>query len=120
VSLEPDRAKVAKWVGQTDMQIRVALAQGELLGPLSVNQVPSTVFVDSDGMIVAAASGERSRRFFMKRTADLFRAWDPARRESAARQQPPNAPGGVEQPAQRGQPSPDSSQDPPSARPEEK
>jgi hypothetical protein len=51
----------------------VAISSSETLGPLSVNQVPSTVFVDRQGVIVAAASGARSRRFFEDRVKELLR-----------------------------------------------
>jgi predicted regulator of Ras-like GTPase activity (Roadblock/LC7/MglB family) len=43
-----------------------------VLAPLGVNQVPSAVFVSKDGLIVAAASGERKRSFLEKRVKELL------------------------------------------------
>ena len=51
----------------------VATIEDEMLAPLAVNQVPSTVFVDKDGVIVIAASGERGKGFFEKRLKALLR-----------------------------------------------
>ncbi len=55
-----------------EIEGQVALATGEVLGPLSVREVPSTVFVDAQGTIVAAASGPRERAFLSKRTRELL------------------------------------------------
>jgi hypothetical protein len=50
----------------------VAIAKGETLGPLGTNRVPSTVFIDRRGVIVAAASGERKLTFLEARTRELL------------------------------------------------
>jgi hypothetical protein len=41
-------------------------------GPLGVREVPSTLFVDAEGIIAAAASGPRSQRFLAERTGALL------------------------------------------------
>ncbi len=72
VSIEPDREEVASAAARLGLTLTVAISRQETLTPLFVNQVPSTVFVDKDGIIVAAASGERSRGFFERRTKALL------------------------------------------------
>lgn len=72
VSLEQDIGRVRRAVGEWKLEVRVATATGELLGPLWVREVPSTVFVDAQGIIVAAASGPKSRRFLSARARELL------------------------------------------------
>lgn len=72
LSLEPDDTLVRKAAASMGISMLVATTEQETLGPLSVRQVPSTVFVDEKGNIVAAASGERSRAFFDKRVRALL------------------------------------------------
>ncbi|HYO58549.1 hypothetical protein [Archangium sp.] len=72
LSLEPNEARVRRAVSEWNIQGQVAIATGEVLGPLSVREVPSTVFVDARGNLVSAASGERSRDFLAKRTRELL------------------------------------------------
>lgn len=50
----------------------VAVTRDEVLGPLGVRAVPSTVFVSADGTVVAAASGVRSEKFFEERVKALL------------------------------------------------
>lgn len=45
---------------------------GEILAPLGVRAVPSTIFVTPDGTIIAAATGERDRRYFRRRVKELL------------------------------------------------
>lgn len=71
LSLEPDEQLVLKAAQRLGIEMQVAVAAGEVLSPLGVNQVPSTVFI-RDGTIVAAASGERKRAFFEKRVRELL------------------------------------------------
>ncbi|HYX93111.1 MAG TPA: hypothetical protein VE782_16205 [Myxococcaceae bacterium] len=73
VSIEPDPALVRRGAERIGIGMTVATSSDETLGPLSVNQVPSTVFVDRHGVIVAAASGGRSRGFFEDRVKELLR-----------------------------------------------
>jgi hypothetical protein len=62
------RRSVEEWkIGMT-----VVTATGEVLGPLGVREVPSTVFIDASGVIVTAASGPRSYRFLAERTQALL------------------------------------------------
>ncbi len=72
VSIEPDEALVRAAAAKLGIQLTVAISESETLGPLAVNQVPSTVFVNEEGVIVAAASGERDRKFLEKRTRALL------------------------------------------------
>ena len=71
LSLEPDRAAVRRAALQLGIQMRVATAASESLGPLGVNSVPSTVFLDRDATIVAAVTGVRSQGFFERRVRAL-------------------------------------------------
>ena len=73
LSLEPDEQLVRRAAQQLGIRMRVAISKDETLGPLGVNQVPSTVFVDAEGRIVAAASGERGRGFFERRVRALLK-----------------------------------------------
>ena len=72
LSLEPDRDLVRAAARKMGIQMLVAVAKGETLGPLGTNQVPSTVFIDRRGVIIAAASGERKRSFLEARTRELL------------------------------------------------
>jgi hypothetical protein len=72
LSLEPDRELVERAARKLQIQMPIALAKTETLAPLGVNQVPSTVFINSTGVIVAAASGERSRSFLEARIEELL------------------------------------------------
>lgn len=72
VSIEPDEALVRSSAKRLGIAMEVAVSEDETLGPLSVNQVPSTVFLNRDGVIVAAASGARGRKFFEKRVRELL------------------------------------------------
>ena len=72
MSIEPDEALVRRGAEKNGIAMTVAISNSETLGPLSVNQVPSTVFVDRQGVIVAAASGERGRKFFARRVRELL------------------------------------------------
>jgi hypothetical protein len=72
VSIEPDPALVRAAAARLGLTLTVAISEGETLAPLFVNQVPSTIFVDPEGIIVAAASGARSEAFFRRRTRALL------------------------------------------------
>jgi hypothetical protein len=73
VSIEADEALVRRGAERNGIAMTVAISKDEMLGPLSVNQVPSTVFVDRQGVIVAAASGARDREFLEKRVRELLK-----------------------------------------------
>lgn len=72
LSLERNEAKVRKAAAELGVRMTVATATGEVLAPLGVGEVPSTVFVDADGTIVAAASGPRSGKFLAARARELL------------------------------------------------
>ncbi len=71
LSLEPDEQVVFEAARQLNLQLPVAVARGEMLAPFGVNQVPSTVFI-KNGVIVAAASGERKLSFLTRRVEALL------------------------------------------------
>jgi len=48
------------WAEKMGIRMRVGSYPGEVLTPLSITQVPATVFVDRNGVIVAAGSGPKS------------------------------------------------------------
>ncbi len=72
LSLERDEARVRKAVQALGVHMTVATATGEVLAPLGVGEVPSTVFVDADGTLVVAASGPRSGKFLAARARELL------------------------------------------------
>ena len=72
LSIEPDPDLVRAGAKKLGLTMRVAYTEDETLGPLSVNAVPSTVFVNAEGVIVAAASGERKQPFFECRVQALL------------------------------------------------
>ncbi|HZH02918.1 MAG TPA: TlpA disulfide reductase family protein [Myxococcaceae bacterium] len=72
LSLEPDAELVRRGAEALGLKMTVATTEGEVLAPLFVNQVPSTVFLDAFGRVVAAASGARGRAFLERRTRALL------------------------------------------------
>jgi hypothetical protein len=73
LSIDHNREKVRAMATRLTLRMEVATADGELLGPLGVNQVPATLFVDAEGTIVASVNGERPRAFFERRIEELLR-----------------------------------------------
>lgn len=67
LSLHPEVDDVVRVARQHGVGMTLAVAQDEVLGPLGVRVIPSTVFVDARGVVVAVAEGERSERFFRRR-----------------------------------------------------
>lgn len=72
VSLEPRADRVEKARKELGLMLPVAIADGELLGPLGVRDIPSTVWIDERGIVVGAASGPRSEAVFKRQTRKLF------------------------------------------------
>lgn len=73
LSLEPDEALVRRALGNWGLTtLPAAVAESETLGPLGVNQVPATLFIGSDGIIIAAANGERGEAFLRRRIKELL------------------------------------------------
>lgn len=72
LSLHPDVADVREFMQRFGVGMKVAIAQDQVLGPLGVTAVPSTVFVGANGRIVATANGARSRGFFERRITELL------------------------------------------------
>ncbi len=50
---------------------KVAIAKSETLGPLGVNQVPSTVFLRADGILNAVVSGPKDKVWFERRIQEI-------------------------------------------------
>jgi len=73
LSLERDPDVVREAADKLGIRMRVASARSEILAPLAVSEIPSTVFVREDGTIVAAASGARTLSFLRERTGELLR-----------------------------------------------
>jgi hypothetical protein len=71
LSLEPDPERVRRGAKEFGVTMPIAIADGEVLAPLKVRQVPSTVFIDAQGVIRMTASGEHDRRFFERRLKQL-------------------------------------------------
>jgi hypothetical protein len=72
ISLETDAEMVRKAASRLSLQMPVLIAQGEMLAPLGVRAIPSTVFVDRNGVIVAAATGPRELDYFEARAKELL------------------------------------------------
>jgi hypothetical protein len=53
VSLETDTRHVRVAMEKLRLTLPVATAESELLGPLNLESVPSTIFVDASGQVVA-------------------------------------------------------------------
>lgn len=71
LSLEPDPKRVKRGAKEFGVTMPIAIADGEALAPLKVNQVPSTVFIDAKGVIKMTATGVHDRRFFERRLKQL-------------------------------------------------
>ncbi|MEW5848109.1 MAG: hypothetical protein AB2A00_04815 [Myxococcota bacterium] len=72
LSLHPVADEVVRAASKHGVGSTVALARGEVLGPLGLRVVPATVFVDAKGVMVASAEGERSEAFFRRRVKALL------------------------------------------------
>ena len=72
ISMEPDARLVIAAAQAHNIGSKVAIARSEMLGPLAVNQVPSTVFLRADGILNAVASGPRDRAWFERRIQELL------------------------------------------------
>ena len=56
VSLETDTRRVRVAMEKLKLQLPVATSESEVLGPLSLDTVPATVFVDASGQVVSRLS----------------------------------------------------------------
>ena len=74
LSLNPSETRNRKAAAELGLHMTVATAKGEVLGPLRVSTVPATVFIDRQGVVVAAVNGERSREFYARRLEELLAA----------------------------------------------
>lgn len=71
LSLEPDANEVARGAKKIGVKMPVAIAKDQVLDPLGVKRVPSTVWINREGRVVTAASGERKLSFLRKHTGAL-------------------------------------------------
>lgn len=60
LSLDPDEGKIFEAAAKAEVDSTLAWAEGEVMGPLGLKEVPSTVFIDADTVIVAQTTGEQS------------------------------------------------------------
>lgn len=72
LSLEPDTELVTRTQQQLGLTLPIAIAHGEMLGPLGVRAVPSTVILDANGTIAAVASGARTQAWFTARLREVL------------------------------------------------
>lgn len=72
LSLEPDAQLVLAASNDFNIGAKVAIAKSEALGPLGVNQVPSTVFLRADGILNAVVSGPKDKAWFERRILEIL------------------------------------------------
>ncbi len=72
LSIEPDAQRVLEVSAQFNIGAKVAIAKSEALGPLGVNQVPSTVFLRTDGILNAVVSGPKDKAWFERRIQEIL------------------------------------------------
>lgn len=72
LSVEQDPGTVEAAAKRLGLSLEVAYAQSEVLGPLGVRLVPSTIFVDADGVIVAVVNGAKDAAYFERRVRELL------------------------------------------------
>nr|WP_242589276.1 hypothetical protein [Corallococcus macrosporus] len=72
LSLNPSEERTVREAARLGLGMTLAIAQGEVLGPLHVSTVPATVYIDRHGVVVAAISGERDRAFHTRRVKALL------------------------------------------------
>ena len=70
--MEPDPRQVIAAAQAFNIGSKVAIAKSEILGPLAVNQVPSTVFLRADGVLNAVISGPKDRAWFERRILEIL------------------------------------------------
>jgi hypothetical protein len=71
LSIEPEARVVLAAAQRMNIGSKVAIARSEVLGPLSVNQVPSTVFLSADGLLNAVVSGPKDRAWLERRIQEI-------------------------------------------------
>ena len=73
VSIDPDVPNIRNTAARLGVGMTLWVADGEVLGPLHVAKVPSTVFINREGTIVAAANGEQKPDFVRRRVQALLK-----------------------------------------------
>jgi hypothetical protein len=72
VSIDPDVPNIRATAARLGLGMTQWVAEGEVLGPLHVARIPSTVFIDRTGLMVAAANGKQTPAFFKRRVEALL------------------------------------------------
>jgi hypothetical protein len=79
VSLESDTRRVRVAMERLKLTLPIATAESELLGPLSLDSVPATVFVDATGRVIARLNGIASKADLKAHAEQLLQAATAAR-----------------------------------------
>jgi len=72
VCITQSDARVRQAVNRLGISMPVAIAQGGVLAALSVQYVPTTLFIDPDGQIVAKVTGQHSYESLRERARALL------------------------------------------------
>lgn len=67
VSIDPDVPNIVTTSKRLGVEMEQLVANGEVMGPLRVGHMPSTVFIDRRGRLVAAAQGPHPEGFYRRR-----------------------------------------------------
>jgi len=84
VSLETDTRRVRVAMERLKLQLPVATAESEMLGPLTLNTVPATIFIDASGQVVSRLA-TASRAELKSHAEQLLRPGATASRSDAMR-----------------------------------
>ena len=82
VSLETDTRRVRVAMERLKLQLPVATAESEMLGPLTLATVPATIFVDASGQVVSRL-GSASKAELKAHAEQLLRQGATASRSGA-------------------------------------
>jgi hypothetical protein len=74
VSLDWDTRRVRVAMERLKLTLPIATAESELLGPLSLDTVPATVFIDASGRVVARLNGTGSKAALKAQAEQLLPA----------------------------------------------
>lgn len=72
VSVAPEPGYVRREASRIGLTREPLVTEGDVMGALGLQKVPSTLFVTAAGRIVALAEGERSERFFAEQAEALL------------------------------------------------
>lgn len=72
LSIDQDVERVEEFVKRYRISMPVATTDDSVLGPLGLRTVPSTVFLDRNGVIIEVATGPHSESYFRERVESLL------------------------------------------------